>query len=72
MTQALLIVLGIYFAACYAYGMYLAARLFTNRRLRQSARGAHPRRVIRPLHDALQGPEASPEWLSQHQLEQAA
>jgi len=31
MSQVLLIVLGLYLAACYAYGVYLVARLATTR-----------------------------------------
>ena len=52
MMPTLLIVLGIYLAACYAYGMYLAIRLFTGRRLRHTAAGLPPRRVIRPIAPA--------------------
>lgn len=52
MFQAMLIVLGLYLAGCYAYGMYLAVRLFTGHRLRHTATGSAPRRVVRPLHAA--------------------
>jgi len=52
MLQPLLIVLGLYLAACYGYGMYLAIRLFTGRRLRQTAMGTPPRRIVRPLGQA--------------------
>lgn len=55
MMQAMLIVLGAYLAACYCYGMYLAVRLFTGRRLRHTALGTPPRRVIRPLKAATPG-----------------
>ena len=37
MSQALLIALAVYLTACYAYGIYLAVRLFTGRLLRSAS-----------------------------------
>lgn len=70
MFQAMLIVLGVYLAACYAYGMYLAVRLFTGHRLRHTATGSSPRRVVRPLHAASR-PPVSGKAAAQAPLEQA-
>lgn len=47
MLPSLLLVLGIYLAACYGYGMYLVVRLFRGRRFRQTLAGLPPRRLIR-------------------------
>lgn len=47
MLPALLAVLGLYLAACYAYGMYLLVRLARGRRVRQTFAGLPPRRIVR-------------------------
>lgn len=47
MLPTLLLVLGIYLAGCYCYGMYLVVRLVRGRRLKQTLAGQPPRRIVR-------------------------
>jgi hypothetical protein len=71
MLQALLIVLGVYVAACYVYGMYLALRLFTGRRLRQTAMGTANRRLVRPLSPSASAPVGPAEQAAAQEVERA-
>lgn len=52
MMQAMMIVLGAYLVLCYAYGMYLAVRLFTGRHLRRVMHGTRRHDLVRPLNAA--------------------
>lgn len=69
MMQALLIALGVYVSACYVYGMYLAVRLFTGRRLRQTAMGTANRQLIRPLSPSASAPVGPAEKAAAQELE---
>lgn len=71
MLNALLIVLGVYLAACYAYGMYLAVRLFTGRRLRQTAMGTPNRRLVRPLSPSASAPVGPADAVANQDVERA-
>lgn len=47
MLPTLLVVLGLYLAGCYCYGMYLVVRLVRGRRVKQTLAGHPPRRIVR-------------------------
>jgi hypothetical protein len=58
---ALLYVLLAYLAVCWLWGLYLAVRLYTGRRLTRLLRGQSIRaRAIHPLTREAQGPQTQP------------
>lgn len=54
MSQVLLISLGVYLAACYAYGVYLVLRLLTTRTVTRPTSRAEPTELCRAARAELQ------------------
>ena len=57
MSQVLLIALGVYLAACYAYGMYLAVRLLLTRTVLRPTSRREPTELAREARVQLEQDE---------------
>ena len=53
MSQVLLIVLGLYLAGCYAYGLYVLARLFMVRSVHRPTSRQEPKELARAARAEL-------------------
>lgn len=53
MSQVLLIILGIYLAACYAYGVYLLVRIGTTRTVIRPTSRMEPTELARAAREEL-------------------
>lgn len=58
MSQVLLIVLGVYLAACYVYGVYLVLRLATTRTVIRPTSRREPTELAREARRELELEEA--------------
>jgi len=54
MSQVLLIVLGVYLAVCYAYGMYVLVRLLMARTLTRPTSRLEPTELVRAAKAELE------------------
>ena len=54
MSQVLLIILGVYLAACYCYGMYVVVRLLTTRTVVRPTSRREPTELAREARAELE------------------
>jgi len=57
MPQALLIVLGVYLLACYAYGMAVLFRLWTTKRIVRPTSKMEPKQLVKAAKQELEQEE---------------
>lgn len=57
MSQALLIILGVYLLACYAYGMVVLVRLWTTRTIIRPTSKLEPTELVRAAKRELEQDE---------------